>query len=143
MTAYIHVEPGYAQRPGFAAWGLAQDPPLQTASASGWDVPIELYPVIPAELLEGAYADGYLVGTTGTPAAAPQATEPPKGAASETNFGDGGEGQVDVNAVQGNRLSALDAIIPPTSTRRSRAGASTRKPKTDPATIVLAEGVTK
>lgn len=59
MTSFIHVEPAHEQRPAFAAWGLAQSRPLQTASATGWDIPLDLYPLIPVELLAGSYVDGY------------------------------------------------------------------------------------
>lgn len=67
MTDQIHIEPDGPQRPAFAAWGLAQDPPLQTATASGWDIPIGLYPDVPPELLEGAYVDGFLYGRPDAP----------------------------------------------------------------------------
>ena len=60
MSDPILIEPDGPRRPGFAVWGLSQDPPIQTASASGWLVPLSLYPSIPAELLDGAYVDGYL-----------------------------------------------------------------------------------
>jgi len=86
VIEYIHVEPAHEQRPGFAAWGLAQTPPLQTASATGWDVPVDLYAVLPPELLEGGYVDGFpydvaqaqpLVSATTAPAAeAPARTGP-------------------------------------------------------------------
>ena len=59
MNDFIHVEPAHEQRPAFAAWGLSQTPPLQTASATGWDVPIDLYPSVPSELLVGGYVDGF------------------------------------------------------------------------------------
>lgn len=59
MNEFIHVEPAHEQRPAFAAWGLSQTPPLQTASATGWDVPIDLYPSVPSELLVGGYVDGF------------------------------------------------------------------------------------
>lgn len=58
------IEPDGPHRPAFAAWGLAQDPPLQTATASGWLVPFDLYATVPAELLDGAYVDGFQVGQT-------------------------------------------------------------------------------
>lgn len=59
MDGFIHVEPAHEQRPAFALWGLDQFPPLGTASAQGWDVPLDLYVSIPPELLAGAYVDGY------------------------------------------------------------------------------------
>lgn len=75
MTVFIHVEPAHRHRPAFAAWGLTQTPPLQTATAQGWDVPIDLYPLVPTELLEGAYVDGYPYGR---PQAQPVPAEEPK-----------------------------------------------------------------
>lgn len=36
---------------------------MQTASERGWDIPLDLYPLVPAELLEGAVVDGYLYNT--------------------------------------------------------------------------------
>lgn len=62
MTSFIYIEPAHEHRPAFAAWGLAQERPLQTATATGWDVPVDLYPSVPVELLEGAYVDGYPYG---------------------------------------------------------------------------------
>ena len=79
MTSPIHIEPDGPRRPAFAAWGLAQNPPLQTASASGWDVPLELYPDVPSELLEGAYVDGFLYGRPDAPQPAPKASVQPRG----------------------------------------------------------------
>lgn len=61
MTEPIMIEPDGPNRPAFAAWGLAQDPPLQTATASGWLVPLDLYPSIPAALLDRAYVDGFML----------------------------------------------------------------------------------
>lgn len=60
MTETLYIEPAHEHRPSFALWGLAQKPVIQTASATGWDVPLDLYPAVPSELLEGAYVDGYL-----------------------------------------------------------------------------------
>lgn len=62
VTTYVHIEPGPEQRRDFARWCLNQEPRIETASASGSDVPLDLYPTIPAELLEGAYVDGYPYG---------------------------------------------------------------------------------
>lgn len=59
MTDFVTVEPAHEQRPEFALWALAQSPPLNTSSASGFDVPVSLYPSIPEKLLNGAYVDGY------------------------------------------------------------------------------------
>lgn len=74
MTEYIHVEPAHEHRPAFAAWGLRQFPPLQTASAQGWDVPLDLYADIPPELLAGGVVDGFPYGVP-NPQPAPQAPE--------------------------------------------------------------------
>lgn len=115
MTEYVHVEPGYAQRPAFASWGLSQDPPLQTASASGWDVPVELYPSVPPELLEGAYVDGYAVQGA---VAREEAPAPPEQPAKPV-----------VEALTGG---------PRTQEARRRRKSAAVKPKTDPATIVKA-----
>lgn len=60
MTDFIYVEPAHAQRPAFALWCLSQTPKIMTSSATGFDVPLDLYPTIPTELLDGAYVDGYL-----------------------------------------------------------------------------------
>ena len=59
MTDYVFIEPLAARRVKFAQWGLEQEPPLQTATSTGWLVPLDLYPRIPSDLLEGAYVDGY------------------------------------------------------------------------------------
>lgn len=77
MTDFIHIEPAREHRPAFAAWGLSLDKPLQTASATGWDVPLDLYPSVPTELLDGAYVDGYRFTYTAAPVVEPTA-EPKK-----------------------------------------------------------------
>lgn len=77
MTEFLHVEPDPGLRPRFALWCLAQDPNWRTSSASGFDVPADLYPSVPAELLEGAYVDGFRVGSGQAPAAAQQAAGAP------------------------------------------------------------------
>lgn len=64
MTDQILIEPDWPHRPAFASWGLAQDPPIQTATATGWLVPVDLYSSVPAELLDGAYVDGFLLAQT-------------------------------------------------------------------------------
>jgi hypothetical protein len=64
VTDPILIEPDWPHRPAFAVWGLAQDPPIQTATATGWLVPVELYASVPAELLDGAYVDGFRLGQT-------------------------------------------------------------------------------
>lgn len=79
MTHTIHVEPAHANRQAFAKWALSQDPKIQTASATGSDVPVDLYPAIPAELLEGAYVDGYLYrGADPVPAVRADGSKPPE-----------------------------------------------------------------
>lgn len=69
MDDPIMIEAAGPHRPAFAAWCLAQDPPIQTASATGFLVPVDLYPSVPPEVLEGAYVDGYLYGGPGSPVA--------------------------------------------------------------------------
>lgn len=55
----ITIEPAPAQRSAFAMWCLAQEPPLSFTGPDAADVPIDLYPTVPTELLIGAYVDGY------------------------------------------------------------------------------------
>lgn len=76
VTTFVHIEPGEGQRQGFARWCLAQEPRIETASATGSDVPLDLYPSIPPELLEGAYVDGYPYGQP-QPQPQPKADEQP------------------------------------------------------------------
>lgn len=66
---YIYIEPAREHRRAFARWCLDQTPKIQVASATGSNVPVDLYPSVPLELLEGAYVDGYRY--VGTPAPAP------------------------------------------------------------------------
>lgn len=75
MSDTVHIEPGHRHRPAFAAWGLSQDPPLQTASTTGWNVPLDLYPSVPAELLEGGYVDGFPYGGPDVPQPTSQGAE--------------------------------------------------------------------
>jgi hypothetical protein len=85
MTEYVHVEPSHDQRPFFALWCLAQEPPIQTASASGFDVPTDRYPFVPPEYLEGAYVDGFrLDRQAAQPAPRTEGFQGPRDAASET-----------------------------------------------------------
>lgn len=72
----VHIEPGREMRPHFALWCLAQEPPMQTASATGFDVPLDLYPSVPPELLAGAYVDGFLYGRESAPLRTPEAVTP-------------------------------------------------------------------
>jgi hypothetical protein len=60
VTYLVLVEPADEHRPGFARWCLAQDPPIMTVSATGSEVPADLFKAVPDELLDGAYVDGHL-----------------------------------------------------------------------------------
>lgn len=60
MTYLVSVEPADEHRKSFAQWCLAQHPPILTASSTGSQVPVDLFPSIPDELLHGAYIDGHL-----------------------------------------------------------------------------------
>lgn len=55
----VHIEPHQDRRAAFARWCLAQVPPLNTTSSTGWNIPLDLYPSVPPELLEGAFVDGF------------------------------------------------------------------------------------
>ena len=77
MTDFVTVEPAYALRPAFAMWCLAQDPQIMTSSATGFDVPTDLYPTIPEELLYGAYVDGFRYDRPDPPTAAAESTRVP------------------------------------------------------------------
>lgn len=59
MSDFIHIEPAHEKRRDFARWALAQTPKLQTSSSTGTDVPVDLYPDVPPELLEGGFVDGF------------------------------------------------------------------------------------
>jgi hypothetical protein len=63
----IHIEPAREQRRAFALWALSQTPKLQTSSSTGTDVPVDLFPDVPPELLEGAYVDGFPYGGPSAP----------------------------------------------------------------------------
>jgi len=67
MTDFVHIEPADDQRRAFARWALSQTPKLQTSSSTGTDVPVDLYPDVPVELLEGAFVDGYRYGGPAAP----------------------------------------------------------------------------
>lgn len=60
MTYMVLVEPADEQRSAFARWCLAQDPPIMTASATGSEVPADLFAAVPDALLDGAYVDGHV-----------------------------------------------------------------------------------
>lgn len=103
---HVHIVPAPEHRRDFARWCLAQNPRIETASANGSDVPIDLYPSVPVELLEGAYVDGFQHGGSGSPqpvAGVPEAPATPP------------EGQID--DVQGG---ALGDVASKTPTRRRK-----------------------
>lgn len=87
MTSFVHVEPADDQRRAFARWALSQTPKLQTSSSTGTDVPVDLYPEVPPELLEGAFVDGFRYG--GPAAPQPGAEEAAKAAAAPASGSDG------------------------------------------------------
>lgn len=60
MTYLVLVEPSDEQKAAFARWCLAQNPRIETVSASGSEVPADLFTGMPEELLVGAYIDGRL-----------------------------------------------------------------------------------
>lgn len=71
---HIYIEPAREHRRAFARWCLDQTPKIQAASATGSNVPVDLYPSVPLALLEGAYVDGYrYVGQVAPAPAAPAA----------------------------------------------------------------------
>lgn len=70
----VFIEPSEGNRRGFARWCLAQVPPIQTAGSTGSLVPLDLYPSVPPELLDGAYVDGFPYGGPGMPQ---EAVQPP------------------------------------------------------------------
>ena len=55
----IHVEPERSRRRDFAAWAVAQDPKVRTASAHAFAVPEGLFTAIPEALLIGSRVDGH------------------------------------------------------------------------------------
>lgn len=73
MSHFVHIEPADEQRRAFARWCLAQSPKLQTSSSTGTDVPVDLYPEVPPELLEGAFVDGFRYGGPAAPQPVPVA----------------------------------------------------------------------
>lgn len=70
MSDFIHIEPAHEKRRDFARWALAQTPKLQTSSSTGTDVPIDIYPDVPPELLEGGFVDGFPYDRPDAPQAA-------------------------------------------------------------------------
>ncbi|ATN93709.1 hypothetical protein SEA_ABT2GRADUATEX2_16 [Streptomyces phage Abt2graduatex2] len=85
MGHFVHIEPADDQRRAFARWALAQTPKLQTSSSTGTNVPVDLYPDVPPELLEGAYVDGFRYGGQAAPQPDPVAA--PKVPAGPTSTG--------------------------------------------------------
>lgn len=65
---YIYIEPAREHRRAFARWCLDQTPKIQAATATGSNVPVDLYPSLPVALLEGAFVDGYRYVGQVTPA---------------------------------------------------------------------------
>lgn len=59
MTTLITIEPDENRRSLFALWAIGQDPPVRTSGPNSFDVPLDLYPYVPADLLEGAVVDGF------------------------------------------------------------------------------------
>lgn len=55
----LYIEPARDKRRAFAQWCLRQTPKIQAATATGSNVPVDLYPSMPVDLLEGAYVDGF------------------------------------------------------------------------------------
>ncbi|QBZ73502.1 hypothetical protein SEA_MISCHIEF19_17 [Streptomyces phage Mischief19] len=78
VTEHVYIEPAEDNRRQFARWCLDQTPRIETASATGSNVPVDLYPEVPATLLEGAYVDGYLYRKIDpVPAVRPDGSTPP------------------------------------------------------------------
>ncbi len=74
MDGFLPVEPDEIKAAALAGWLLGRDPGVRTVSAGGFLVSLDLYPDVPAHLLEGAYVDGFPVGqkTADKPQAAPE-----------------------------------------------------------------------
>lgn len=75
MSEYLTVEPASERAPAFAAWCLGRDPRVQTVSAGGFLVPIDWYPDVPSDLLQGAFVDGFPVSGEDTPQPVVQSAE--------------------------------------------------------------------
>lgn len=58
MTAVIRVQPTADLRPEFAAWAVAQTPPVRTVSHVEFGVPAQMFTHMPEALLLGALVDG-------------------------------------------------------------------------------------
>lgn len=78
MNDFLTVEPAPELASRFAVWCLGRDVQVQTVSGGGFLVPLDWYADIPAELLDGAYVDGFLVEAPEPLAPAAEAvTDPP------------------------------------------------------------------
>ena len=87
VTQNIHVEPAPEQRAPFACWALDTFGSIGTTS-TGFSVPVDAYPAVPVELLEGAYVDGYLYRSQDpVPAARADGSKPPEAKAASGGNG--------------------------------------------------------
>lgn len=59
MTEYVYIEPSREHRRDFARWCLKQTPKIQATTATGSNVPVDLYPSVPVALLAGGRVDGF------------------------------------------------------------------------------------
>lgn len=59
MTEYVYIEPSREHRRDFARWCLEQTPKIQATTATGSNVPVDLYPSVPVALLAGGRVDGF------------------------------------------------------------------------------------
>ncbi|RPJ36976.1 MAG: hypothetical protein EHM35_07200 [Planctomycetaceae bacterium] len=60
MTDQILIEPAQGNAAAFAVWCLSRSANIRTVSAGGFLIPLDWYPDVPSELLEGAHVDGFL-----------------------------------------------------------------------------------
>jgi len=114
VTHKILIEPADEHRQEFARWCLAQQPRIETASATGSAVPVDLYPEVPVELLEGAYVDGYLYRSADPkPAVRPDGAQPPAQARSSAPRRQGGKRKPRAaqTAAQGGSSKAADEAV--------------------------------
>lgn len=72
MSDFLTVEPSPELAGRFAVWALSHDPHVKTVSAGGFLIRLDLYPDVPAELLVGAFVDGFPVRTVSAPLGAEQ-----------------------------------------------------------------------
>lgn len=73
----VLVEPAPDRARAFARWCLAQSPRIETANASGSEVPSNLFTNMPEELLVGAHIDGRLYRHVAEPEPEPEAEAAP------------------------------------------------------------------